>query len=65
LDSVSASNYAFFQSANLSVTGRVDEYEPETIWVEVRGACDGGELLARVVEGAELHVFRLNQSLER
>jgi hypothetical protein len=65
-DSAPAGSYTFFQSAHLSVTGRVEDYEPETIWVEIRGARgDVSELLARVSEGAEIQVFRLNRSLER
>jgi hypothetical protein len=55
----------FFESPWLSVTGRVDEYEPESVWVRVEGCRGGSELLRRIVEGAELQAFRLQQSLEQ
>lgn len=61
-DSISAKSYVFFESATLSVFGRVDEYEPETIWIEV-SAPRASELLTRVAEGAELQIFRLNKWL--
>ena len=64
-DHVSAKQYAFFESPWLSVTGRVDEYEPESLWVRVEGCRGGRELLRRIVEGAELQAFRLQQSLEQ
>jgi hypothetical protein len=59
---VSAKRYAFFESPRLLVTGRVDEYEPESVWVRVEGGRGVGELLRRVVEGAEFHALRLRES---
>ena len=64
-DQRSAKQYTFFESKHLCVTGRVDEYEPESLWVRVQGNRGVGELLRRVVEGAEFHVFRLQKSLEQ
>src|SRR5690348_7923701 len=63
-DQVSAKRYIFFESSRLAVTGRVAEYEPESVWVQLRGVHGGGELLQRVVEGAEFPALRLRQSLE-
>ena len=64
-DQVSAKRYTFFESSRLSVTGRVDEYEPDSIWVQVRGYRAGGDLLRRVAEGAEFQAYRLRKSLEQ
>jgi hypothetical protein len=61
-DQVSAKQYVFFESLRLSVTGRVDEYEPERIWIEIKGVPDGNELLTRVAEGVEFQLFRVRQS---
>ncbi len=63
-DRVSAKRYKFFESTQLSVTGRVDEYEPESVWGHVEGRRGIGEVLRRVAEGAELQALRLRQSLE-
>lgn len=64
-DQVSAKWYMFFESPHLSVTGRVDEYEPESVWVRVHGSRGIGEVLRRVAEGAEFQALRLRQSLEQ
>jgi hypothetical protein len=63
-DQVSAKRYAFFESARLTVTGRVDQYEPDSVRLEVRGGRGSRELLGRVVESSEFHAIRLRQSLE-
>ena len=62
-DQVSAKQYTFFESPGLAVTGRVDEYEPESVWVQVRSGRGSRELLKRVVENSEFHAVRLQQSL--
>ena len=64
LDQVTAKRYKFFESPQLSITGRVDEYEPESVWIRVEGSRGIGEVLRRVAEGAELQALRLCQSLE-
>lgn len=64
-DQVSAKRYSFFESPRMSITGRVDEYEPESLWVRIEGDRGLGEVLHRVAEGAELHALRLRQSLEQ
>ena len=61
-DRVSSKRYTFFESLRLAVTGRVDEYEPETIWLTVEGGRGVGEALRRTVEGSEFAVFRLRRS---
>jgi hypothetical protein len=62
-DQVSAKRYTFFESPRLTVRGRVDEYEPESIWVRVVGGRGFGAMLRRVAEGAGHAEFRLHQSL--
>jgi hypothetical protein len=64
-DKVSAKRYRFFEPPHLSVTGRVDEYEPESVWVRVEGNRGIGEVVRRVAEGAEFQALRLRQSLEQ
>lgn len=58
-DQVFAKEYEFYRSRRLRVSGRVDEYEPEAIWLRVEGDRKVAGLLKRVAEGAELHAFRL------
>jgi hypothetical protein len=54
--------YTFFESPGLAVAGRVDEYEPESVWVQVWSEESSRELLRRIVEGAEYAAFRLRQA---
>ena len=61
-DQVSAKDYNFHQSRNLSITGRVDEYEPETIRLRVEGPRRMAALLRTVVEAAGSHVGRLRKA---
>lgn len=60
-DQVSAKRYTFFESPRLAVTGRVDEYEPESIWVRVEGGRGCGEILQRVAAGSEFAELRRRQ----
>ena len=60
-DQISAKHYVFFESSRLAVTGRVDDYEPESVWIQVKGISGARELLRRVVEGADCLDFRLRQ----
>jgi hypothetical protein len=65
-DQVSSKRYTFFESPRLSVTGRVNEYEPDSVWVRVEGGGRGvDELLRRVAEGAEFQAFRFRESMEQ
>ena len=64
-DQVTVKCYTFFTSPRLSVTGRVDEYEPESVWLRAEGKRGIGEVLRKSVGGAGLHVFRLTESMER
>ena len=59
---VSAKQYVLFESPRIVVSGRVDEYEPESIWLRVQGERGVAEVLRRVVEGSEFHAVRLRQS---
>lgn len=63
-DQVSAKQYVLFESPCIVVSGRVDEYEPESIWLRVQGQRGVAEVLRRVVEGAEFHAVRLRQSVK-
>jgi len=64
-DQVSPKRYTFFESPSLRVTGRVEEYEPETVWLQVRSERRSGKLLRRIAEGAELAAFRMKQPPEQ
>lgn len=61
-DRVSAKDYVFHNSRDLSITGRVEEYEPEMIWVRVEGRREIAASLPGIVEAAGYHVARLRRS---
>jgi hypothetical protein len=63
-DQVAAKLYLLFDSPRLIVSGRVDEYEPESMLLHVGGGTGVAETIHRVLEGSEFHAFRLRQSLE-
>lgn len=58
LDQVSGKEYLFFESSSLTVTGRVDAYESESIWLRIEGRQSHTELLQRVIEGAKYAALR-------
>jgi hypothetical protein len=58
LDQVSVKEYLFFESSSLTVTGRVDAYESESIWLRIEGRQNHTELLQRVIEGAKYAALR-------
>jgi len=62
-DQVSTKRYTLFASPRLTVTGRVDEYEPDSIWLRVVGGRGSGAVLRRVVDGSAFAEYRLQQSL--
>jgi len=64
-DQVSAKRYTFYESARLAVTGRVDEYEPDSLLLRVEGNQGCGAVLRRVVENSEYAQFRLRESLKK
>jgi hypothetical protein len=64
-DQVSAKRYTFFESPQLNVTGRVDEYEAKSIWLRVEGIRGCGQALRRVAEGSKFADFRRRQSDEQ
>jgi hypothetical protein len=35
-DQVTEKNYSVFETKGLSIHGIVDEYEPETVWIEIK-----------------------------
>lgn len=59
---VSAKNYLFHDSPGLIVAGRVDEYEPEMIVLQISGRRGVGDILRRVVDAASFHAKRLRES---
>lgn len=61
-DQVSAKEYVFYDGAKCSVTGRVDEYEADEIWLRVEGTRSAVQLLHRAVESVQYHVLRLRKS---
>lgn len=61
-DQVSAKKYVFHESSNLVVTGRVEEYEPDSVWLRVGGRTGVREILRRVVEGAEHQAIRIRRT---
>ncbi len=60
-DQVFAKNYVFFASSKHAVTGRVDEYEPDSIWIQLKGIPGSAELLRRVIDGAKFLDLHLRQ----
>jgi hypothetical protein len=60
-DQVSTKRYALFESPRLSATGRVDEYEPDTLLLRIEDVRGCGSLLRRAVEGSNIAVFRLRK----
>jgi hypothetical protein len=58
-DQVSAKRYLFHTSPSVVVTGRVDDYEPETIWLRIEGLRNADKILQSVIEGAKIHAARL------
>jgi hypothetical protein len=61
-DQVSAKRYCFHESPKLHLDGQVDEYEPDTIRLKVRGSRGCDKVLRRVATASEFHSFRLRQS---
>jgi hypothetical protein len=59
---ISTREYIFHQSRNLSITGRVDESESETILLHIEGRREIATSLARVVETAAYHAGRLRRA---
>ena len=58
-DQVSAKKYLFHTSPSFVVTGRVDDYESETIWLRIEGLRNADKILQSVIEGAKIHAARL------
>ena len=55
-DQVSPKHYVFFRSPGLSVSGIVDEYEPETVWIEVTGTHRYEQAFQSVVNDRRLRI---------
>lgn len=61
-DQCSAKDYVLGTFPDLLVTGHVDEYEAETIWLTAQGRNVPADLMQKLREGAEYHVFRLQSA---
>jgi len=55
---VQTKQYAFHQSKGLIVTGRVDGYEPESIWLRVESAKSLAPTLSSILERTRYRIFR-------
>lgn len=60
-DQVSQKQYVFHESSRLTVTGCVDEYEPEEIRIRIEGDRGCSDVLRRVVQGAKAQALRLRR----
>lgn len=63
-DQVSAKGYSFYESRRLRVLGQVDEYEHETLILQIEGHHDGERLLQRVIDGANILLRDLERDRE-
>ena len=61
-DQVSAKEYQLFERNGSRVTGRVDECEPESIWIHVEGGPVGQARLDELFERADYQVARLEKA---
>lgn len=60
-DQVSPKQYDFYSSPSLRISGRVEEYEPETLRLSVEGRRGCETVLVRVVESARHAQIRFQQ----
>ncbi len=49
-DQISEKSYCFYSSKRLGVTGVVDDHEPETIWIQVRGRSNEEKAFLRLAD---------------
>jgi hypothetical protein len=61
-DPVSAKEYHLFERNGTRVTGHVDEYEPEGIWIRIEGGPVAHARLDEVFERAEYQLARLEKT---
>lgn len=64
VDHVNARDYVFFERSELSISGRVDAYEPETLRLKIETSGNRSIDLPGMVEKSEYHVHRF-RSFER
>ena len=60
-DAISCKNYTFWESHKVKFYGEVEEYEPETIMLNIISSKITHEELKRIVSRAEYEVYNLNQ----
>lgn len=63
-DAVSAKQYTLWNSGGLSVTGRVEEYEPGTLWLRVESKKAFSPSLSEIAQRAKYQVFRIQRRQE-
>ena len=56
---ISAKHYTFYNDRHVTITGQVDDYEPESIWIIVNGPPID---LAKLNEQAHLEMFRMRKA---
>lgn len=61
-DVEAAKHYVFRDDGVVAVTGDVDDHEPETIWISVRGDRRLEQGLAELVDNARPHARRLDEA---
>lgn len=61
-DQVSPKSYFFYDSKKLQVTGTVDHYEPETIWIRIRGPSSKEKAFLRLIDDLRV-LLRPGQSI--
>ena len=66
-DQVSVKYYEFLSSSCVRVTGKVDEYEPGTIWLCVQGhrRLEKSLDLADIVQHAKIRAYRVEEEAKR
>jgi hypothetical protein len=61
-DQVARREYRFFDGNHLRVTGVVEEYEPESIWLDVEGGALDQRGLAELLERAKNQAIRMRKA---
>lgn len=64
-DAVSEKRYTLWDGPRLKVTGFVEQYEPEDIWLTVQSAKVFTPTLPIIVERAKYQIYRLDKQHDR
>jgi hypothetical protein len=60
----SPKEYTFWSASTLRVTGQVDDYEPETLWLQVESTKEILPPLQLIIERAKYQALRMRRSSE-